>query len=690
MLGSALALLASVALALASAGQAAAEAPYAWSGTMSVSTSHAGPESNGSATFSGPVIAGEFGVSYFEPTMQAYREASQSGWCSSTSDLAGVDTPDAQIPIFVEWGRPEPGGGTAVPRMVPHDSVEFAFPRHSVQCLAFDGGELKQYEDSRDGIYRMSDALYCTGDPYTPPADLPIAAPFFLPPPLPPRVVQGDGSLRFTGAVTLACDPFAGESSRSVTMTVDLTGTPVQALPDEQVGRQRLEVVAHGTQYGSVVGTDDAIACGQGAARCAAELVTNSRIRLAALASTAGRHIMWLGCDQVVGQSCLVDMHSSRTVHAWFGYDFVGQWEPPPDGLFDPARKAEIAGNGADAATNGAVGCGLSAALIGTAGGSSVIVAGTAGAATRFGALAEKAFEETVGNCVTGIAGTIFNGVLLKIDPPDPQWDRASLPERFPVRRVSRCRLPRGCPAFVKARTAYVAADARVLELQESIAVAANRYGNAVNRRAPQVQALHQATMRAASGQLAEDYDRRSAASAALATALQAAGLRRITIPRRVVARAQRAQASRRKMPKATVARLLRKHLIERADEVAPTLKALTPKKAKSIDVLRLLRRPVRTTQLRAAAAALTLADVARLTESVPRDTGVPQPVADRLAAQVALALRCEPDASAALRDLASLAQTIDGLNSEGRLILASAATQVAGHDLSRDPTCRS
>lgn len=679
---------------LATAPTASAAESYQWSGTLTVTRESGTVDTSFAATMTGPVSTSPSGITWYQPTMLAYHDAHHppDAWCHSTSDLVLPDVADQVVPLFVDWGRPRTDGLAPVPRILP-GTLEWSFPRHSFQCLAYGGGEIMRYEDFLDGTYGLDHALACSDpDPGLSREGIPIALGVWSPPPLPAAQLLPDGSIRFAGTVRLTCPLESTSGLSTVTMTVDLTGTPT---PDPSVAvpprshEVSLDVVVHGTQYGSVVDGSGAISCGQGGVACSTSVPAGTTVRLAALQSEAGAFHVWLGCDQVIGYGCLVTLGTSRVVHAWFGYDFAGQWEPPPDGLFDPARKAEIASNGAESARTGAIGCGLTAGLIGTAGSSSVIVAGTAGAATRWNALVQQAFEETIGNCATGLAGTIFNGLLLKIDPPDPEWPQIALAERYPRARGAPCR-PRGaaCTAVDRARRDLADANARVLELQEALAVAANRYGNAVTAKDLPTQALHQATMRATSLLLADATAGRTFRARALVARIRALGVRSAIVPRAAAAAALRARATGRGIDRATVARLLRKRLIATAGEVQQALRADTPQKPASIDLLRALERPVSTARMRAAGRELTLGDVARLLQAVLRDTRVPQDVADRTSEQLARALQCDAGSPAALRALASLATARPGLPGEAGLLVRTAALEVATHDLRRDEAC--
>ena len=118
--------------------------------------------------------------------------------------------------------------------------------------------------------------------------------------------------------------------------------------------------------------------------------------------------------------------------------------------------------------------------------------------------------------------------------------------------------------------------------------------------------------MRATSRLLADATARRNLRGRVLVQRLRALGVRSATMPKAAAAAALRARAAGRGVDRATVARLLRKHLIARASDVRTTLRADTPRKAQEgVDLLRALERPVATARMRAAGRALTLGDVA-------------------------------------------------------------------------------
>jgi hypothetical protein len=83
------------------------------------------------------------------------------------------------------------------------------------------------------------------------------------------------------------------------------------------------------------------------------------------------------------------------------------------------------------------------------------------------------------------------------------------------------------------------------------------------------------------------------------------------------------------------------------------------------------------------------LADVALLVDAVIRDTGLDDADTQRFAVQQELALRCDAGSRNALYAMSAIAARPQGAAaSEGRLLIALAAKEVASHDLGRDPAC--
>lgn len=290
--------------------------------------------------------------------------------------------------------------------------------------------------------------------------------------------------------------------------------------------------------------------------------------------------------------------------------------------------------------------------------------------------LLDSLLEKTVGDCGRGVISTSSNGVLLTIDPPDPAWRRVALPERMPRPSLATCRLSKGCPAIVAAQRALIERQVRVAELQEALAVASNRFGNAVSAKDNAAQVLHMITMQATSGELAEADAHRSTAGKALVVALKRAGLRSAVIPRARVALALKAGAAGKGIPAAAVTRLLRKKLIvSRADAVAAVRADARASRPAAYDVLAALTAAPRTSQMNAAARSLTLADLVLLVRALHRDLRTPTAVRQRQELQLEGALRCDAQSGTALRSIAADVSSAGGLRGEPGALIAWTAS---------------
>lgn len=676
-------------LAPATSSAMAEDVRYQWSGTMTVSREVDGPDAGNSYSMTGNVVAGEYS-SYYYPSFTRYSYWAQRDdeWCRTSWTLRAADPADTALPVFVEWGRTRSDGSFAVPRIMTASNLEFGFPRHRVDCVASaaTNWELKQIVQDDEAPFHLEDAFNCSSEyPYAIPPDVPFGTSDLTPPALPARTVDASGNLHFAGTVTSPCSfTSVGATSDSLTLTVDLTGTPVRAPVDIVEVYHPLTVGVNGPQYGSIYGLEGAISCGLGQLLCDTKVLQGSSVRLAALRGEAGTFVMWLGCDRTLGMACFVDMPYGRTVAAWFAYDFMGQWEPPPDGLFDAGRKAEIAASGASFATRGSVGCFSTAAILASRGGAAVPEASLA--AGLGPAALWKVFQQSVVNCGAGYAMTVYNGVLLKIDPPDPHWQRIALSEPFAVAKVAKCPLKRGCKAYTKAAKSLAAADARLQELQEAIAVAANRYGNAVNEKSPETQAMHQATMEATSGMLADAYLQRNAASKSLAAAFRSAGIRKLVIPQKLMAASMKRVKAGTGVPKAVIDRMLRRKLIASAKDLPALVGSASPKKAKRVDLVAELARPMPIERLRTEQARLTMADVALIARGVLSEGNLDTNYAVAISEMVSSAMDCGPDAYKDLYALGALAKR--WIPGERGLLLGAAANEVARHKLEADPAC--
>jgi hypothetical protein len=438
-------------------------------------------------------------------------------------------------------------------------------------------------------------------------------------------------------------------------------------------------------RYGAIANAGLGIACGMGSGQCSSRVRRGTTVFLAARQAPAGLFLGWQGCDAVQGQQCQVTMNGARDVRAIFVYDFVGQAEPPTNGLFSLDRKAEIAEEGAKFAGEGAQACALTAALIG----GTIVTAPVVviGAMTEGQALLAKLLEDSFGDCVEGLGGTIFNGLLLKIDPPDPAWRDLALAEPLPRTAASRCGVRRNCKRVAQARRSLSAANRAVAERQEALAVAANRFGNAVTAQDRQKQALHAISMRVLSGMLADALDARNVQAKRLLQQLRKAGVRSITIPKRAMAKALRAQARGKGIPKAVIARLLRKHLVtSRKAAIADIKQQARGTKPHALDLMAALRRPAVSAAMRRDAASLTIADLVLLTNALQAQSSIAPAGAARQQDLVAEALRCQPSAPSTLQILAAEAGTT--LPGDAGRQLAWLARHLARQGVPVSPAC--
>ena len=359
--------------------------------------------------------------------------------------------------------------------------------------------------------------------------------------------------------------------------------------------------------------------------------------------------------------------------------------------LFSLDRKLEIADNGAMASFDGAVGCGLTAAVIyvGTAGGSAVVVGGAEGVATQGQALGAALLEETVGNCAMGLAGSIYNGVLLTVDPPDPAWRRLALAEALPRATVGRCTLPRHCAAVTSARRALVEAQRDVSQRHEALAVAANRYGNAVSAKDFRVGSQHDISMRVLSGMLADAIATKDARAKAAVSQLRAAGVRSIRVKKPFVAMALKARAAGKGVPKATADRALRKRLITtRADAVRTVRAEARRQRPADFDVLAALTRPTRTTVMRRDAGGLKVTDLVILIRVMQTQLRTSAAAVARHEKLLTAVLRCDARSPAALRSLATAAAAPAGLGGDAGAQVAWTARRLAKKGVTTGPAC--
>ncbi len=500
--------------------------------------------------------------------------------------------------------------------------------------------------------------------------------------PLPaPTLMPDRKTLHIQGTQTVSCLSPGQTGEESLTVQLDVFGTldpPVEYRLTTAVGFV-------GSGRGTITG--GGIGCGVGAALCSQAYVKGATVVLAALPSATSRFERWEGCDVVVGQQCRVVMSRARSVRAWFSYDFVGQAAEPVTDLFDAKRKAEIAQNGADDALDGAVGCGLTALTLGGAAAGAPVIATGAGASAALTDVGLKVVEESLGNCATGTLGTMYNGLLLKIDPPDPNWQRAAFAERMTRAKVRGCKLRRGCTKILAARRRLVDAATRVTELQEALAVAANRFGNASGKADKRGRLLHRATMRATSGMLADALALRDRRGRELVKQLRAAGVRSMAIPQRATTAAlkQRAKGT----PRSAIARLLRKRLVTSAAEVHAAIAAQAAAvRPARIDLLAQLRATTKTAAMRGTAAALTTGDLAVLLDAFHADLRSKTAVRVRHERLMDAVLSCNSASAAQLRALAKDVEKKTGLGGEPGRQVAYVARKLAAKGKPKGPAC--
>ena len=263
-------------------------------------------------------------------------------------------------------------------------------------------------------------------------------------------------------------------------------------------------------------------------------------------------------------------MTGPRTVNAYFGTDP----EILDPTLLDPDQKIFLAEQGAEAATQGAVGCAVGAVIIGTG--------GTA-AAAEVALLGSTAASQVFTDCVKGALLTGALGMLLKVDPPDPDFRAVGYPEAMPGAKSKRCRLRRGCKELTRAARRMASTGRQSASLIEAAAVAGNRYGNAVTAGDARVQHVQRAAFTVLLDLAADLDEQRAAHSRKLAKVVRKLGLRklRVRVPKRV------------KVPAAALDRLVRKRLATDRADAKRLVRGVKPGR-KRVDLLKTLRAAAR------------------------------------------------------------------------------------------------
>ena len=227
--------------------------------------------------------------------------------------------------------------------------------------------------------------------------------------------------------------------SQDVTVTVDLQGYPPGVKPDEEEPPPPtakdpvvLRLVASKFPPGNGSLKAGGATCRGGDLSCSITVERGTTVRVVAEADTGSLTHGLYGCDQNLGLACNVRMTGPRTVNAYFGTDP----EILDPTLLDPDQKIFLAEQGAEAATHGAVGCAVGAVIIGTGGTAAV---------AEVALLGSTAASHVFTDCVKGALLTGALGMLLNVDPPDPDFRAVGYPEAMPGAKGKRCRLRRGC-----------------------------------------------------------------------------------------------------------------------------------------------------------------------------------------------------------------------------------------------------
>ena len=425
--------------------------------------------------------------------------------------------------------------------------------------------------------------------------------------------------------------------SQDVTVTVDLQGYPPGVKPDEEEPPPPtpkdpvvLRLVASKFPPGNGSLKAGGARCRGGDLSCSITVERGTTVRVVAEADTGSLTHGLYGCDQNLGLACNVRMTGPRTVNAYFGTDP----EILDPTLLDPDQKIFLAEQGAEAATQGAVGCVVGAVIIGTG--------GTA-AAAEVALLGSTAASQVFTDCVKGALLTGALGMLLKVDPTDPDFRAVGYPEAIPGAKGKRCRLRRGCKELTRAARRMASTGRRSASLVEAAAVAGNRYGNAVTARDARVQHVQRAAFTILLNLAADLDEQRAAESRKFAKVVRKLGLRKllVRVPKRV------------KVPAAALDRLVRKRLATDRADAKRLVRGVKPGR-KRVDLLKTLRAAARTSAAHGALAELPAVDLPLLVLAIADQEGARSAGLD--AGLQALA-SCDEGAATAARDaLKSLA----------------------------------
>ena len=290
--------------------------------------------------------------------------------------------------------------------------------------------------------------------------------------------------------------------------------------------------------------------------------------------------------------------------------------DPDEPHLFSDQTKIDLADLGAEKAQDGAVGCAVSAALIGTSEvflSLSVADLAAAPAASEVGLL-WKMLEENVTGCAEGIIFVPSTAVALLVDPPDRAYARAAYPRKAVARAPAGCgRFAwwRRCRAFLASAAPLRRAQAQQASAMEALAIAANRYANARRAQDARATALQRVLVHVDQARLAAATATVTAARRTVAAALRAGGVQRLGLSARGAATARRALGRGVGITPALTRRLVADNLVTGREQLRAHLgEAADPMRARPVDSLARLRQGTARPALRRPALPWTVGDV--------------------------------------------------------------------------------
>ncbi|HEY3829770.1 MAG TPA: hypothetical protein VGL57_11290 [Solirubrobacteraceae bacterium] len=334
-----------------------------------------------------------------------------------------------------------------------------------------------------------------------------------------------------------------------------------EAKKHEEEQMVRLEI---SPGWGKVTSSPVGIDC---PSKCEAYYRKGTRVTLSA--TTDGNHHQ-LGFTTVHGNVCVGSGSSCAVDLLLDEITLLRPLEPERWKLFSPGEKVDIAGYGADAAENGAVGCAVSAAILAGAAEAGFAEYGAKLTLDQFSeslglkdwrtlayfigdtlvpglgetanglvlineaqaeeleARVSKAFDFAFGNCAQGAAETVAAGILLVIDPRDPHGESVALPLKRKPLSEPRCKAPgapqrHACAALHKAGRAYRSASERMASITEALAITANRFATAAKAAEEPEMKLQRAVTRVLDDEAARAFQASNQTSLRLARTLKSA-----------------------------------------------------------------------------------------------------------------------------------------------------------------------